>query len=313
LYNQQELGKTPSSSSSSSSSSKASAKSSSAAQPKKSRDEIIAMIRALHRRSGFKKQVQQWQALKASSCITKFGQADLATFPVSLAMLEQRTSLTPKTLGLLDLDEYEYATTTTTTTLNVTEGGAASPVASNASLAFTPENVDGATAVVAAVKGTTDIDGNASSSVSLQERVCRHEAAHLCCAYWCGQTAVRYAVRDQLAHVTFVCIAEPGVRGLSEKQVAGQAVTALAGVVAEALQWKNAAQGSGKNHLLMLDRVFHDSAEFIDAAKQQDLARWGALTAAMLLKNNSESYEKVVQAVVRQADLVECIAILESE
>ena len=102
------------------------------------------------------------------------------------------------------------------------------------------------------------------------------------------------------------------------------AVTALAGAVGEALQWKDtptsggtggggAQVGSAKNDLIQLETVvFRQSAEFIGAVQQQDLTRWGALTAALLLQKNRASYEKVVQAFTRQASVEECIAILES-
>jgi hypothetical protein len=290
------------------------------------------MLPALLDESDVNKQLQQWQALKASSSISKFGQANLASFPVSLAMLEQRTTLTPESLGLddskVDLDEFKYAT------LYVVGG---STVAGIASLALLPDNVGatlcylfalipilfigiGSTSpviianAIAAVKGTStnkDKDGN-NAIVSLQERICRHEAAHFCCGYWCGLPVSQYSVQENLARVEFGCVPEPGTRGLSQKQVAGLAVTALAGTVGEALQWKNAPQGSARNDLLQLESVFKQSDEFIGASKQQDLTRWGALTAAMLLKNNAESYEKVVDAFARRASVEECIAILES-
>lgn len=284
------------------------------------------MIPSILAESNVSKQVEQWNALKQSQSITKWSQANLAAFPVSLSMLEQRTSLTPETLGLddtnVDLDDFKYAT------LYVLGGSA---VAGVASLAFLPENIGpalcyvfallpilflgiGSTSpviianAIAAIKGT---DGD-DKSVSLQERICRHEAAHFCCGYWCGLPVAEYAIEEDVARVEFGCdtTSSNNRRGLSTQQVNGLAVTALAGTVGEALKWQS-AEGA-KNDLIQLENVFQQSEEFIGAAAQQDLTRWGALTAAMLLKNNAETYEKVVQAFSRQASVEECIAILES-
>jgi hypothetical protein len=342
---QQELGRstdTASTSAAAATAVKASSQQTPSGEPKKSLDEVKAMLPALLAMTDVNQQVQQWQALKASQSITQFGHANLNNFPVSLVMLEQRTGLTPQNLGLddrvVDLDEFKYAT------LYVVGG---STIAGIASLALLPENIGatlcylfalipiafigiGSTApvvianAIAAIKGEGCGGKDGNSKISLQERICRHEAAHFCCGYWCGLPVTStYSTQENVARVEFGCVPEPGSRGLSKNQVAGMAVTALAGTVGEALQWKDtptsgggtggAQVGSAKNDLIQLETVvFRQSAEFIGAVQQQDLTRWGALTAALLLQKNRASYEKVVQAFARQASVEECIAILES-
>jgi hypothetical protein len=116
----------------------------------------------------------------------------------------------------------------------------------------------------------------------------------------------RYSVEDN-----GVCQVELAVssKEYSNTEVAALAVTALSGLVGEAMQW-NKAVGASED-LMLLDNVFRRSNEFIGAKAQQELTRWGALNAALLLKQNTEKYEEVVSAFGRQADLDECIAILE--
>jgi len=251
--------------------------------------------------------------------VTAFGSAALRTFPVSLQMLEQRTGLTPDSLGLEDsdvsLEDFKYATVAVL-------GG--STVAGVLSLAFLPPNV-GATAcyffallpllflglgssvpgiiagAIVTLKGNKD-----SSGASPEERVCRHEAAHFCCGYWCGLPVQGYSVDQGVARVEF------GVRNqqLDSNEVAALSVTALAGLVGEATKWEKAVGAA--NDLLQLEQVFRKSEAFMGSKAQQDVTRWGALTATTLLKQNAKQYELVVEAFKRQAPLEDCIAILES-
>lgn len=256
--------------------------------------------------------------------MTAFGSANLRTFPVTLSLLEQRTGLTAETLGLseseVSLDDFKYAT------LYVAGG---STVAGIASLAFLPPNVGatfcylfalipilflgiGSTAPAAIADAIALVRGGSSSKtadggVAVADRVCRHEAAHFCCGYWCGLPVSQYSVENNVARVEFD-VAAPS--GYSNNEIAALAVTALAGLVGEAVQY-NKAFGASQD-LLVLDAVLRRSKEFIGAAAQQDITRWGALTAALLLKQNAAKYEQVVAAFQRQAGIDECISILES-
>jgi hypothetical protein len=286
--------------------------------PKKSFDELKAMLPSVVGETDVGKQAEQWNDLKESQTVTGFGQASLKTFPVSLSMLEQRTGLTPETLGLddtsVDLDDFKYAT------LYVV---GFSSVAGIASLAFLPENIGatlcylfaiipvlflavGSTAPGLIANAIASFKGTSSAQVSRQERITRHEAAHFCCGYWSGLPVASYAVADGVPCVEF------GVRNtkFSPTEVAALSVTALSGLVAEAQKWQT-AEGAQQD-LLQLENVFRQSKDFIGAMAQQDLTRWGAFTAAQLLKANEEKYEEVVQAFARQASVEECICILES-
>lgn len=264
------------------------------------------------------KQAEEWNVLKESKTVSAFGQANLRTFPVSLSMLEQRTGLTPETIGLessaVNLDDFKYAT------LWVLGG---SSIGGVASLALLPPNVGatlcyffavfpilflgiGSTAPGFIANAIANVKGTAPDSVPVEDRVCRHEAAHFVCGYLCGLPITGYSVSDGVARVEF------GVNSqkLSATEVAALSVTALSGLVSEAMAFQQ-AEGAQQD-LMQLENVFRQSAEFIGAADQQDLTRWGAFTAAQLLKTNEDRYEKVVDAFKKQASVEECICILES-
>lgn len=264
------------------------------------------------------KQAEQWNHLKESKTVTAFGQANLRSFPVSLSMLEQRTGLTPETIGLentaVNLDDFKYAT------LWVLGG---SSVAGVASLALLPPNVGatvcyffallpilflgiGSTAPELIANVIANLKGTAPQAVPVQDRICRHEAAHFVCGYLCGLPISGYSVSDGVARVEF------GVNNqkLTATQVAALSVTALSGVVAEAMAFSK-AEGAQQD-LMQLENVFRQSSDFIGSAQQQDLTRWGAFTASQLLKTNEEKYEKVVEAFKKQASVEDCICIMES-
>jgi hypothetical protein len=267
------------------------------------------------------KQIAQWQDYKADNKVKYFGSADLRSFAVSLSQLEQRTGLTAETLGLIQsevsLDEFKYATLWVT-------GGAT--IAAIASLALLPENIGatlcyafalvpvaflavGSTAPVFIANAIAAIKGGGETgdvlAINTQDRICRHEAAHLCCGYWCGlPIAKSYSIQEGVARVEFD-VASPKY---SDTEVAALAVTALAGLVGEALKFGNA--NGAEQDLLTLEQIMSRSNVRM-AAAQQNLTRWGALTAAILLRQYEAKYERVVTAFKQQKSIAYCIAILE--
>lgn len=282
------------------------------------------MLPGLLAESDLVKQSGAWRQLKESNSLKTFASANLRSYPVTLKMLEQRTGLTPERLGMTDgvvnLDDFKFATLWVT-------GGCS--VLGILSLATLPPNV-GATVcyllalvpvlflgigstspalianAIAALKGKA-VASESSASASRKERIVRHEAAHFCCGYWCGLPIAGYSVDEGVARVEFAV----GTRAYSNTEIAALAVTALSGLVAEASAYDKVLPGTGTADLLQLEQVFRRAEEFIGAEKQQDLTRWGALTATLLLRQNSRAYEKVVEAFTRMAPLEECIAILE--
>lgn len=305
--------------------------------PPKSPEELTACLQAIDFASSAQDQVSALDSLREEGAISLYksatveaGSGDLRSFPVSLSMLEQRSALTSETLGIgveeVSLDDFKYATLWVT-------GGCS--VVGVASLAFLPENVGaticylvalipilflaiGSTAPAVIANAIVSLKGEEDSGVSKVDRVCRHEAAHFLCGYLCGLPIADYATTEENIprvefHDTFdgssssLQTAQP--RELIQDEVNALAVVAMSGCVAEAMAFGK-AEGTNSD-LIGLELVFRRSAEFLGAEKQQDLTRWGALTAYRLLTQHQEKLDKLVQAFAAQRSVAECIRILE--
>ena len=159
---------------------------------------------------------------------------------------------------------------------------------------------------IAAVKGQKD-------DVDRKERVCRHEAAHFLCGYMCGLPIADYITTDEnIPRVEFYNTAvgpATAQQEFTEDEVNALTVVAMSGSVAEAMEFGQA--GGVNNDLVELDGVFRKSKEFLGAEKQQDLTRWGALTAYRLLSGNKDKLDALVKAFDNQKSVAECVAILE--
>jgi len=251
----------------------------------------------------------------------------LRPYPVSLNMLEQRTGgiVTGESLGVegdkdVNLNDFKDAT------IAVTLG---STVLAIASLVFLPENI-GATfcylialvpiawiAIGSSVPGViaaaiVAARGKGDDSETRDERICRHEAAHFLCGYMCGLPVKDYSLSD----LGFPCVefhisaeGEAASRELEPEEVAALSIVAMSGSVAEALQFESAR--GGENDLIQLEGLFRRSKEFIGAAKQQDMTRWGALASYQILSDYSEAYEGLVEAFRQKKSVAECVAVLE--
>lgn len=274
------------------------------------------------------KQMSIWEELKTKNMISKFGIANLRTYPVSLQMLQSRTGVNAESIfndGTdVNLDDFKYAT------LYVT---GFSTVAAIGSLAFLPENIGatlcyffavipilflgiGSTSPVIIANAIAGIrnsigskDDKENNQISISERRCRHEAAHFCCGYWCG-LPIRTFTADEKTGVYQVDFAISSASGgYSTTEIAALTITGLSGLVGEILQYNNAIGAT--EDLLTLDMIYRRSKEFIGSAAQQDLTRWGVLTAVLLLKQYNTKYEQIVKAFQQQKSIEECIAILE--
>jgi hypothetical protein len=258
------------------------------------------------------------------------GVGDLKSFSVSLKMLESRSGLTAESLGVgteeVSLDDFKYAT------LYVTGGCS---IAGVAALVFLPENVGatfcyiaaiipilflgvGSTAPAAIANVIAALKNKNDDEVSKKDRVCRHEAAHFLCGYICGlPIANYYATADENVprvefHTTSKGEQQPATAAqqeLTQDEVNAWTVVAMSGSVAEAMEFGKA--GGANSDLMELERVFRRSASFLGAEKQQDLTRWGALTAHRLLTGNKDKLNLLIKAFDAQKSVAECIAILE--
>eukprot|EP01082_Thalassiosira_pseudonana_P014808 g13523.t1 g13523 contig8:858511-859746(-) len=249
----------------------------------------------------------------------------LRPFPVTLGTLESRTGgkVTGESLGIGgegDVKFEDFQDLTVQVVLGSTGLGIAS-------LALLPENIGATVCYLVAlvpiafigvgsvapgiIAGViTSARGKSEDEERRRERVCRHEAGHFLCGYLCGLPVKNYEIVDStgVACVEFHTDGNGGE--LTEDDVAALSVVAMSGSVAEIIAYDKAT--GGENDLIELQNCFRKSKEFIGAARQQDLTRWGALTSYELLRKNSEVYEKLVKAFGEKKSLSECVSIIEA-
>jgi hypothetical protein len=299
--------------------------------PKKSPEEIANAIKSIDFTASASMQVSALDQLRKEGCLSLYksatvenGSGDLRSYPVSLNMLESRSGLTSEKLGIgaeeVSLDDFKYGT------LYVTGGCSVLGVAA---LAFLPENIGatvcylvaiipilwlgiGSTApavianLIAAIKGGGD-------DTNKVERVCRHEAAHFLCGYLCGLPIANYATTEEnVPRVEFHYSADgpaTASRELTEDEVNALTVVAMSGSVAEAMEFGKA--GGANSDLMELQNIFRQSKNFLGAEKQQDLTRWGALTAYRLITANKDKLDSLCDVFSKQKSIAECVAILE--
>lgn len=253
----------------------------------------------------------------------------LRTFAVSQDFLKTRTSgkVTGDSLGVFGDPDVSLDDLKDLTVIVI----AVSSVLAVASLALLPENIGatftylfGGIPIAFVALGSTqpgiiaDVIGKTKKTrdddVQKSERVCTHEAGHFLCGYLCGLPIKSYTISDET--MNFPCVEFHATGGgilereYTNEEIAALSVVAMSGSVAEVINF-NQAKGGG-NDLVALDGFFRRSKEFIGAAKQEDLTRWGALLSYQILTENKVTFEKLIEAFKRKDTIKECISIIES-
>mmetsp|Transcript_24473 Transcript_24473/g.41907 ORF Transcript_24473/g.41907 Transcript_24473/m.41907 type:complete len:407 (-) Transcript_24473:114-1334(-) len=264
-------------------------------------------------------------AVRRGPTSTSSSMSKLVPFPVSLANLESRTDgkVTGPSLGIGgegDVSFNDFKDLTVVVVLGSTALGILS-------LAVLPENIGatftylfalipvgfigiGSVAPGIIAGAITSARGEKEGDDVQRERICRHEAGHFLCGYMCGLPVKNYEISSDtgVACVEFHTSGNAG-QELSDDAIAALSVVAMSGSVAEIMNYGKAT--GGENDLLELQNCFRKSKEFIGAAKQQDLTRWGALMSYGLIKENMSKYESLVQAFKDNKSLTDCVAIIE--
>lgn len=308
-------------------------------KPKKSPEEVASAIRAIDFNSGSPEaQVTALDKLREEGSLSLYksatvenGSGDLRNFPVTLQTLENRSGLTSEKLGIgeeeVSLDDFKYGTLWLTG--GCTLGGIAS-------LAFLPENIGatlcyflalvpilwlavGSTVPAAIASLILVIKGQDDGGVDPTERICRHEAAHFLSGYLCGLPVANYATAEDsdIPRVEFHYSSDPAAvataanRELTMEEINALTVVAMSGAVAEAMKFEKAKGGNAD--LRELQNIFRKSEQFLGAQKQQDMTRWGALTAYRLLNTNSKKLDALVEAFSQKKTIADCVAIVEQE
>merc|ERR1712127_639072 len=307
-----------------------------AAPPKaaKSPEEIADSIRSIDFTAGSPvAQIQALDDLRSEGSLSLYksataenGSGDLRNYPVSLSMLENRSGLTSEKLGIgeeeVSLDDFKYGT------LYVTGG---CTVAGILSLALLPENIGatlcyffalipilwlgvGSTVPAAIADLILVIRGEDDGGVDPTDRICRHEAAHFLAGYLCGLPVANYATAEdsEVPRVEFHYSSDANaVATAPNRELTMDEVNAMSGAVAEAMAFEKAK--GGNSDLIELQQIFQKSKEFLGAEKQQNLTRWGALTAYRLLNENKAKLDLLVKAFSQKKSIADCVAIVEQE
>jgi len=266
-----------------------------------------------------------WKAAQRGPANTSFP-TPLRPYPVSLSLLSTRSGgkLTPASLGVdgndpdVSLDDFKDYT------IGVTLGSSALAIAA---LALLPQNIGATLCYLIALipiafigVGSTapgiiagliqSLKGTADTQELQSERVCRHEAGHFLCGYLCGLPISGVSIEDSIPRIEFALPSSTSSPNeFTQDDIAAWSVVALSGSVAEVMG-TGVAKG-GENDLLQLENIFRKSQEFLGAAQQQDLTRWGALVSYYLIQGNQDKYELLVKAFGQNKSVEECIAILE--
>jgi hypothetical protein len=252
----------------------------------------------------------------------------LVPFPVSLENLERRTDgkVTGPSLGIGgdgDVKFEDFQDLTIAVVLGSTLLGilALAVLPSNVGATFTylfaliPIGFVGIGSVAPGIIASVIVasrGGNKEDDDARRERICRHEAGHFLCGYMCGLPVRGYDIDADsgVARVEFhPTSSSDGTGALSDADIAHLSVVAMSGSVAEIMKYGRAT--GGEADLIELQNCFRRSREFIGAARQQDLTRWGALTSYGIIKSNNDKYEALAKAFGEGRSLADCVSIIE--
>lgn len=83
----------------------------------------------------------------------------------------------------------------------------------------------------------------------------------------------------------------------------------MAGLAAEGLKYDKVVGQSAD--LFTLQRFINRSKPQLSKEQQQNLTRWAVLFAGSLIKNNKATHEALMEAMLKNATVVECIEAIE--
>ena len=139
-----------------------------------------------------------------------------------------------------------------------------------------------------------------------RERRARHEAAHLLCSYCLGVPAASVSVGESPEVVIYdeVAVTQPGAL-VPEESLPPLAVVAMAGLMAEAEKYGDALGASAD--LAGLNELLLRATPAIPPQEQQDLTRYAAFQAWVIVKKYEKALDAMTQALLDGKGLVECL------
>lgn len=143
-------------------------------------------------------------------------------------------------------------------------------------------------------------------------RVCKHEAAHLLCAYVLGLPIQEVAVDDKggprvVVYDEELC-QQPG-QLVQASAIDNLAVVAMSGLMAEADAYGKALGAT--EDLKLLNSILLRCSPPIPSAKQQDTTRFAALMAWSIIKKHEAAYDAIVLALSEGKSLAACLEAAE--
>lgn len=183
---------------------------------------------------------------------------------------------------------------------------------------FVPYLIGSISLIVLAVGSTSPgllqaaIGGFSSFFPDYKERIARHEAAHFLVAYLLGLPILNYSLDIGKEHVNLIDekLEKLIYSGqLDAKELDKLAVVAMAGLAAEGLKYDKVVGQSAD--LFTLQRFINRSKPQLSKEQQQNLTRWAVLFAGSLIKNNKATHEALMEAMLKNATVVECIEAIE--
>jgi len=143
------------------------------------------------------------------------------------------------------------------------------------------------------------------------QRVCKHEASHLLCAYVLGLPVQEVTADDKGPRVVVYdeeSVQQPGVL-VQGAQIDALAVVAMSGLMAEADAYGKALGAS--EDLKLLGQMMARCTPALSPQKQQDTSRYAALTAWTIIKKHGKAFDAITAALGAGKSLGECLRAAE--
>lgn len=144
------------------------------------------------------------------------------------------------------------------------------------------------------------------------QRVCKHEASHLLCAYVLGLPIDEVVAGDKGPRVVVYdeeSVQQPGVL-VQSAQIDSLAVVAMSGLMAEADAYGKALGAT--EDLKLLGAMMARCSPPLPPQKQQDTSRYAALTAWTIIKKHQAAFDAITAGLEAGKGLGDCLRAAEA-
>ena len=145
------------------------------------------------------------------------------------------------------------------------------------------------------------------------QRVCKHEASHLLCAYVLGMPVQEVAV-DPNGKGPRVVVYDEELATAPGQLVSGDAIDNLAVVAMSGFMAESDAYGKAlgaTEDFKLLNTMMLRCNPPLPAQKQQDLSRYAALMAWSIIKKHEKAFDAITSALQEGQGLAECLKAAE--